>query len=71
MRREGTCQAAEDGGEVIKSRLSPPLSGGLCLSGAPLAPGNDVYVAKEGVFTRFFNYLNSTQRFWHSGMSPG
>lgn len=39
MRREGTCQVAEDGGEVIKSRLLPPLSGGLCLSGASLLLG--------------------------------
>lgn len=67
MRREGTGQAAEDDGEVIKFRLSP-LSGGLCLSAAPLAPGNDFYVAKEGVFTRFFNCLNSAQCFWHSGL---
>lgn len=68
MRREGMGQAAEDGGEVIKFRLPPPLPGGLCLSGAPLAPGNDFYVAKEGVFSCFFNYLNSAQRFWHSGL---
>lgn len=67
MRREGTGQAAEDDGEVIKFRLSPPLSGGLCLSGAPLAPGNDFFVAKEGVFTCFFNYLTSAQCFWYSG----
>lgn len=39
MKREGTCQVAEDGGEVIKSRLLPPLSGGLCLSGASLLLG--------------------------------
>lgn len=71
MRREGTGQAAEDDGEVIKFRLPPPLSGGLCLSGAPLAPGNDFYVAKEGVFTRFFSYLNSAQSFFTRDLSPG
>lgn len=39
MRREGTGQAAEDDGEVIKFRLQPPLSEGSVYQGPLLLLG--------------------------------